>query len=118
MQLSLASASADWRAQHRRFERERVLARLRALDACVDARGIEALDPARESLIGIGMELDAGGRVVRNGYGVFNLAWQAATHPEWAARVEGEAAEIRRALAAQHGVRLRFVIWAGMGGSI
>jgi glucose-6-phosphate isomerase len=118
MQLSLASAGADWRSHHRRFGRERVLARLRALDACVNARGLEAQDPAREPLVGIGMEVDAAGHVVRNGYGVFNLAWQAAAHPEWAATVEGEAAEIRRGLAAQHGVRLRFVIWAGMGGSI
>jgi glucose-6-phosphate isomerase len=118
MQLSLASARADWRPHYRRFEREGVLARLRALDACVDAHGLDALDARREPLIAIGMELDARGRVTRNGYGVFNLAWQAAAHPEWAARVQEEATAIRRRLAAEHGARLRFVIWAGMGGSI
>jgi glucose-6-phosphate isomerase len=118
MQLSLTGAGADWRPHYRRFERERVLARLRALDTCVAARGLDALDAAREPLVGIGMELDGRGGVTRNGYGVFNLAWQAAAHPDWAARIEAEANEIRRGLAAQHGARLRFVIWAGMGGSI
>ena len=118
MWVSLADRGIDWRPHYERFERERVLHRLRALDACVNARGLAARDPAGESLVRIGMELDAAGRVVRNGYGVFNLAWQAASHPEWADVMAAEADEIRGRIRAAHGARLRFVIWAGMGGSI
>ena len=81
------------------FQRERVIERLRALDPA---------DP----LTALGM---AGNQ---NCFGVFNLSWQAREHPEWPGQVAAEVGEIRAAIAATHGSRLRHVIWAGMGGSI
>ena len=80
--------------------------------------GLESLRVADEPLIALGMELDRGGRVVRNGYGVFDLAWQAAVRPEWPDQVVSEVAEIRSQLKAAQGVPLRYLIWAGMGGSV
>ncbi len=91
--------------------------KLKALDSRARRKGLESLDPSRNSLIGIGMEIDAGGRVTKNSYGVFNLAWQAETHPEWPGLIHDELAEIRKRLREAHGVPLRYVIWAGMGGS-
>ena len=64
------------------------------------------------------METDAAGNVTKNSLGMFNLAWQAAGHPEWAAQVTGEAERIKQRIHETHGVPLRFIIWAGMGGSI
>jgi glucose-6-phosphate isomerase len=81
------------------FKRERVIERLNALDA---------VDP----LTALGM---AGSQ---NCFGVFNLSWQAREHPEWPGQITAEVNEIRAAIAATHGTRLRYVIWAGMGGSI
>ncbi|MGH9659108.1 MAG: hypothetical protein ACRD96_11230, partial [Bryobacteraceae bacterium] len=76
-----------------------------------------ALDPA-DPLVAIGVETDSAGRVTKNSFGVLNLSWQAARHPEWAGMIAAETAEIRRRIAESHGARLRFLIWAGMGGSI
>jgi glucose-6-phosphate isomerase len=101
-----------------RFLQEKVLERLRLLDARVRREGIQGLDPASDLLIRIGMELDASGRVTKNSYGVLNLSWQAAMHPEWADRVADEIQEIRQCAREIHNVPLRFLIWAGMGGSI
>ncbi len=81
------------------FERERVIERL------------HALDPA-DPLTALGMEGD------KNRFGVFNLSWQAREHPEWPGQIAAEVDEIRAAIKATHGTRLRYVIWAGMGGSI
>jgi len=93
-----------------------VLKRLQALDSRVRRKGLKSLDPARGALIPIGMEIERG-RVVKNSYGVFNLAWQAEDHPEWPQMIEREIAEIRESIAAVQRVPLKFVIWAGMGGS-
>ena len=57
------------------------------------------------------------GRVVKNGYGVFDLAWQAEEHPEWSATISAELDEIRAGIRAAHSVAIKFLIWAGMGGS-
>ena len=118
MEVSLAAPGIDWRPQYKRFECDKVLDRLRGLDEQTDRRGLDTLDPASDPLISIGMELDARGRVVRNGYGLFNLGWQAVAHPEWADQVTAEAAALRRRFGVSGRSRLRFVIWAGMGGSI
>ncbi|MEX2262107.1 MAG: hypothetical protein WD696_09150 [Bryobacteraceae bacterium] len=76
------------------------------------------LNPADDALIPIGMEVDAAGKVTKNSFGVFNLSWQAQCHPEWPRRIAEEAHAIRAAIQETHGVPLRFLIWAGMGGSI
>jgi len=101
-----------------KFIDENVLERLHALDARARREGLEALDPASEPLIRLGMEVDASGRVTKNSYGVFNLSWQAREHSEWAAQVMAEIRELRARIRAVHGQPLRYLIWAGMGGSI
>jgi glucose-6-phosphate isomerase len=98
------------------FEKDKILAKLQALDSRARRKGLGALDPCRNPLIGIGMEV-VNGQVVKNGYGVFHLAWQAERRPEWPAVVARELDEIRRGIRDAHGVPLQFVIWAGMGGS-
>lgn len=107
MLLSLANdlPSGVSDSYFKRFQAERVLERLKALDKS---------DP----LTRIGMEFDSSGRVSKSGYGVFDLAWQAEKHPQWAARVAAEAEELRAGIKSAHQAPLRFVIWAGMGGSI
>ncbi len=104
-------------AHFQKFQKERVLERLKTLDARARRDGLAALDPAQEPLIALGMELDAMGRVAKSGYGVFSLSWQAEQHPEWAERVAAEADELRHDIKAAHRTPLRFLIWAGMGGS-
>lgn len=100
-----------------RFERDRVLPRLQALDSRARRKGLDSLNPARNPLIGVGMEVDASGAVTRNGYGVFRLGWQAAQANGWPALIRTELDEIAGAIRATHAAKIRFVIWAGMGGS-
>jgi hypothetical protein len=102
----------------RRFADEQVLRRLRALHARVMASGIANVTASDDPLISIGMETGPDGGVTRNCYGVFGLSWQAGEHPEWAAQIAQEVAAVRARIQEAHGVRLRFLIWAGMGGSI
>jgi glucose-6-phosphate isomerase len=99
------------------IQKENLLERLKALVSKANRKGLEALDPARNGLIRIGMETDAAGHVTKSGYGVLELSWQAAHHQEWADMVEREVAAIRAALESAHRTRLRFLIWVGMGGS-
>jgi hypothetical protein len=101
-----------------RFADERVLPRLRALLTRLTATGLEGVAETDELLVSIGMETNHDGSPTRNCYGVFSLAWQAAEHPEWPRRIAAEIADVRERIRAAHGVPLRFVIWAGMGGSI
>jgi glucose-6-phosphate isomerase len=75
-------------------------------------------DPQDAELASLAMEQDAEGNVTKNSLGIYNLAWQAAEHPEWPAVVHAEAERIKAGIQATHGVPLRFIIWAGMGGSI
>lgn len=63
------------------------------------------------------METDSQGRVTKNGYGVFNLSWQAARHPEWPEMIAREVAELRSGIKRAHGVQPRYLLWCGMGGS-
>ncbi len=99
------------------FLKDSVLERLRVLDSRVRRKGLASLDPERNPLIGLGMEIDAQGRVSRNGYGVFSLAWQATHHAEWSETIKREVDEARAAILEAHNAPLRFLIWAGMGGS-
>jgi glucose-6-phosphate isomerase len=101
-----------------RFHKEDVLTRLRRLDERARRKGLAALNPADDPLIALGMEVDAAGRVTKNCYGVFNLSWQAEMHPEWADRVATEVQDIRQCSREIHNTPLRYLIWAGMGGSI
>ncbi len=64
------------------------------------------------------METDASGHVTKNFYGVLNLAWQAQQHPEWPGMIAAEVEELRHRIQEAHGLPLRFLIWAGMGGSM
>jgi hypothetical protein len=84
----LPSGATD--SHFKRFQAEKVLERLKASD-----------------------ERDPLSRI-----GVFDLAWRAERHPEWAARVAAEADQLRAAIKRANREQLRFVIWAGMGGSI
>ena len=93
-----------------------MLGGLKALDSRVRRKGLAALDPSRSALIPIGMEIEQG-RVVKNGYGVFNLAWEAEHHPEWPEQIAREVEEIRSRIREAHDAPLQFVIWVGMGGS-
>ncbi len=98
------------------FHAASVLGGLKALDSRARRKGLAALDPSRGALIPIGMEIERG-RVVKNGYGVFNLAWQAEHHPEWPDQIARELEEIRAEIRRTHGSPLQFSIWVGMGGS-
>jgi glucose-6-phosphate isomerase len=99
------------------FEQETVLEKLKAIDVRARRKGLDSLDPRRNPLIRLGMEIDDAGRVTKNSYGVFHLSWLAAEHPEWPRQVTVELADIKRAIRQTHGVPLRYLIWAGMGGS-
>jgi glucose-6-phosphate isomerase len=96
---------------------ERAVERMRAADARARKEGLRALDPESDPLIALGMEVNSRGRVKKNSYGVLHLPWLAAEHPEWAARIESEVEEIRRDIKKAHGRSLRYIVWAGMGGS-
>ncbi len=100
-----------------RLAADDVVARVRELDERARKDGLARLRPSEDRLIPIGMEIDGRGRVAKNGYGVLHLAWLAEQHPEWAEQIESEVAAIKTAIKEQHGVSLKYVIWAGMGGS-
>jgi glucose-6-phosphate isomerase len=99
------------------IQKNSLLDRLKAIDSRANRKGLDALDATRNPLIRIGMERGDSGAVTKNGYGVFNLSWQAAHHPEWPEQIRGELDEIRHQIKLTHGSPLRFLIWAGMGGS-
>jgi glucose-6-phosphate isomerase len=99
------------------LQSENLIEKLKMLDARVRRKGLESLDPGKNPLIRIGMEVDGKGRVTKNSYGVFNLAWQAQEHPEWAGAIGQELADIKKRIRQTHRVSLKFVVWAGMGGS-
>ena len=80
---------------------ENLLARLKALVSKANRKGLEALDPALNCLIRIGMEIDQG-RVTKSGYGVLELGWQEAHHRGWADAVAREVADIRAELESAH----------------
>jgi glucose-6-phosphate isomerase len=117
MSLSIHHDHPESESSFARFRSASVLGGLKALDSRVRRKGLSNLDPSRGALIPIGMEIERG-RVVRNGYGVFNLAWQAEHHPEWPERIAREVEEIVAGIREAHGSTPRYVIWNGMGGSI
>ena len=116
MILSLHHDLPESESSFARFQAASVLKSLKALDSRARRKGLEALDPARGALIPIGMEIE-NGRVVKNGYGVFDLPWQAQEHPEWPDKIAAEQDEIREGIRAAHRVPIKFLIWVGMGGS-
>jgi glucose-6-phosphate isomerase len=114
--LSLHHDRPESESSFARFQAASVLKSLKALDSRARRKGLEALDPARGALIPIGMEIE-GGRVVKNGYGVFDLAWQAEEHREWPDKITGELDEILAGVRGSRGTSIKFLIWVGMGGS-
>ena len=117
MLLSLYNDRPSSEAHFTAIHKDSLLERLKALDSRAKRKGLAALDPSRNRLIRIGTEIDDRDRVTKNGYGVFDLAWQAEHHPEWPGQISEELDQIRRRIEEAHGVTLRFLIWAGMGGS-
>ena len=63
------------------------------------------------------MEVAGDGRVTKNGYGLFHLSWLAERHPEWPALVVDELEAVKARIKTTHGAKLKYLIWAGMGGS-
>jgi len=115
--LSLYNDQPASEAHFNTIRKDSLLDRLKALDSRANRKGLDALDPSRSRLIRIGTEINDQGRVTKSGYGVFNLAWQAAHHPEWPASIAEEIQQIRERIQQAHGTTIRFLIWAGMGGS-
>ncbi len=100
-----------------RFAEDRILSKLQAIDAKARRKGFDVLDAARSPFVRIGMETTPDGKVTKNSLGVLHLAWLAAQHPEWPGIVQAELDAIRAAIKQTHGKPLKFLIWAGMGGS-
>jgi glucose-6-phosphate isomerase len=100
-----------------RFAEDRILTKLHAIDAKARRSNLAGLNANRNPLIRIGMESAPDGTVTKNSYGLFHLAWLAAKHPEWAAQVQDEVAAVKTRIKQTHGVPLKYLIWAGMGGS-
>src|SRR5688572_5549999 len=117
MRLTLHNEPDGSQSAFRRFEREKVLARLRRLVSAA-RRDLSELNAADDPLIAIGMETTRGGRATRNGYGMFDMAWQRDAHVRWARQVNAELGSIARDIRMTHGTRIRFLVWAGMGGSV
>jgi glucose-6-phosphate isomerase len=115
--LSLYNDRPTSEAHFTAIRKDSLLDRLKALDSRANRKGLDALDPSRNRLIRIGMEIDDRDRVTKSGYGVFDLAWQGEHHPEWPRQIEEELDQIRERIKEVHGAKLRFLIWAGMGGS-
>ena len=97
--------------------KDRVYEKVRRLDTDARERGLGTLHPRSNLLARIGTEFDKRGRVTKNSYGVLHLPWQAQHNPGWAQMIRDEVEEIRRAIKQAHGVALKYLIWAGMGGS-
>ncbi|MEO7142689.1 MAG: hypothetical protein ABI165_04225, partial [Bryobacteraceae bacterium] len=116
LQISLYHDIPESETFFEAFRTGAVLARVQTLDSRARRKGLASLDPKKNPLIGIGMEVE-GGTVTKNGYGVFNLAWQAALHPEWAGMIAQEVRDIAGRIREAHGAPLKFLIWAGIGGS-
>lgn len=100
-----------------RFAEDRILSKLQAIDAKARRKGLAVLDATRSPFVQIGMESTPDGKVTKNSLGVLHLPWLAAQHPEWPETVQTELDAIRAAIKSTHGKPLKFLIWAGMGGS-
>ena len=117
MILALYNDQPSSEASYSSIQKNSLLDRLKAIDSRANRKGLDALDATRNPLIRIGMEVEDSGAVTKNGYGVFNLSWQAEHHPEWPEMIQRELEQIRHQIKETHGTPLRFLIWAGMGGS-
>lgn len=117
MSLNLYNDKPASAGSYAEFESQSILKRLRLLDTKARRKGLEELDPSKNILIRLGMEVSPEGKVGKNSLGVFHLSWLAEEHIEWASTVESQVAEIRQRIRDTHGVPLQFLIWAGMGGS-
>ncbi|HEV2687249.1 MAG TPA: hypothetical protein VGV35_01805 [Bryobacteraceae bacterium] len=117
MLLSLYNDRPASEPHYNTIRKDSLLERLEALDSRANRKGLNALDPSRNRLIRIGMEIDSRGRVTKSGYGVFDLSWQAKHHLDWPRKIEEELQEIRQRIQRAHRSKLRFLIWCGMGGS-
>jgi len=115
--LSLHNDNPTSEAHFNAIRKDSLLDRLEALNSRANRKGLGALDPTRNKLIRIGMEIDDANHVTKSGYGVFDLSWQSRCHPGWADAIEQELRDIRDGIRRTHGASLRFLIWAGMGGS-
>src|SRR5436305_2051391 len=115
--LTLYNDKPSSAAPAENFQTQNILEKLKVLDARARRKGLDSLDPAKNGLIPLGTEIDAQGKVTKNSYGVFNLSWQAEQHKEWPCTVQSELEEIRQAIKTTHNTQLKFLIWAGMGGS-
>jgi len=115
--LALHNDNPPSEAHFNAIRKDSLLDRLEALNSRANRKGLGALDPARNKLIRIGMEIDDANHVTKSGYGVFDLSWQSRLHSGWADVIENELRDIRDGIKRTHGVSLRFLIWAGMGGS-
>ncbi len=85
--LSLFHDNPDSAPLADQFAKEEVLAKLQLLDKRAARKGLESLDPTKNKLIPIGTEIDAQGRVTKNSYGVFHLAWRAEAAGGWPQQV-------------------------------
>lgn len=120
MILSLHHDRPDSESSFARFQAASVLKSLKALDSRARRKGLDALDPERGALIPIGMEIEngpKGSRVTKNGYGVFDLAWQAEEHPDWPDKIAAELQDAREGIRSAHQAPVKFLVWVGMGGS-
>jgi glucose-6-phosphate isomerase len=115
--LSLYNDRPSSEAQSSALRKDSLLDRLKALDSRVNRKGLDGLDPDRNRLIRIGMEINPEGRVTKSGYGIFDLAWQAVHHKEWPDAIADELQQMQQRIKEVHGTPVRFLIWAGMGGS-
>jgi hypothetical protein len=115
--LSLHNDKPASEAHFNDIRKDSLLDRLEALNSRANRKGLGALDPSRNKLIRIGMEIDDANHVTKSGYGVFDLSWQSRLHSGWANAIDEELRAIREGIKRAHGAPLRFLIWAGMGGS-
>ncbi len=117
MQLKIYHDVPESESAYKTFQKEKVLTRLLAIDEQARTKGLASLDAAKEPLIGLGMEQAADGSVTKNSYGHFHLSWLARQNPEWPAKIQAEITLVRERIQKTHGAPLKFLIWAGMGGS-
>jgi glucose-6-phosphate isomerase len=117
VRLTLSGDHALSQPASERLNTGDLLKKIIALDSKARRKGLAGLNANKSDLVRLGMECAASGNAVKNSYGVFHLAWLAAKHSNWPALVQCEADEIKLRLKQTHGARLRFLIWAGMGGS-
>ena len=110
MLLSLHNDKPASEAHFNAIRKDSLLDRLEALNSRANRKGLSALDPSRNKLIRIGMEIDDANHVTKSGYGVFDLSWQSRFHPGWINAIEEELRAIREGIRRTHGTRLRFLI--------